>query len=126
MKEGGTTIATVTALDINFNNNLEGVEVLFNDTITGIASGNFMVDGTLTAQFLDATLYNKFVNNTSSSLEFTLTDSLTKTHTYAFPKIVYTSADITAADPGQQTISMKFNVQYDGTLLAKCSITRTV
>lgn len=126
MKEGGSSIATITSLDINFSNNLDPVEVIFADTIAGLASGNFTVEGTLTAQFLDATLYNKFVNSTSSNLEFTLTDAASKSHTFAFPKIVYTSGDINPSDPGQQDITLKFNVQYDSTLGAKCSITRTV
>jgi hypothetical protein len=126
MKEGGSTIATVTGIDISIKNNLVGTEVLFDDTIAGITAGNCLIDGTITAQFLDASLYNKFVNNTSTSLEFTLTDVATKSHTFSFPKIVYTAGDISPTGPDSLAISLKFNAQYDSVSASKVTLTRTV
>ena len=124
--EGGSSIATITGIDINYTNNLTESDVLFSDTIGAIISGNIGITGTLTAQFWDDTLYNKFFNNTASSISFTLADTLTKTHTWAFPKIMYTTGDINPSAPGELSLSMKFNVQYDSSSTNKCSLTRTV
>ena len=124
--EGGSSIATITGIDIAFTNNLTESNVIFSDTIGALLAGNIGITGTLTAQFWDATLYNKFFNNTASSISFTLTDVATKIHTWAFPKIMYTSGDINPSGPGELSISMKFNVQYDSTSTNKCSLTRTV
>lgn len=126
MKEGGSSIATVTAIDVTLTNNLSESNVIFSDSRAGITAGNVIVTGTLVAQFLDATLYNKFLNNTSSSLEFTLIDPTGKSHTYLVPKIVYTSGDISPTGPDELTISLKFNSQYDSTTGTKLQITRTI
>lgn len=126
MKEGGSDFATVTAIDLSFSNNLTESIVLFQDTISGIVSGNLIVTGTLTAQFFDAVLYNKFYNRTNSSLEFTLLDVSGKSHKWSIPKIIYTSGDISPTGPGELSLSLKFHAQYDSTLGSKISITRTV
>ena len=126
ISEGGSTIATITGIDIAFTNNLSESNVIFSDTIGAIIAGNIGITGTMTAQFWDVVLYNKFFNNTSSSISFTLTDTLTKTHTWALPKIMYTSGDINPSGPGELSLSMKFNAQYDSSSTNKCSLTRTV
>ena len=124
LSEGGATSAIVTGLDLNVNNNLTGNEVIFSNVINGISAGNCIIDGTLTCQFLNATMYNKFVNNTESELEFTLTDPDGNSHTFALPKIMYTSGGISPTGPEDLILSMQFNAQYDSTLGAKMSVTR--
>lgn len=124
--EGGSSIAIVTGIDLNMTNNLEESLVIFNRSRAGISAGNLIVTGTLTAQFQNATLFNKFVNSTSSSIAFTLTDPLTKTHVYSMPKIAYTGADITVGTAGELSLSMPFNAQYDTSTATKISLTRTV
>jgi hypothetical protein len=124
--EGGSPTAIVTGLDISFSNNLAESLVLFSRNRVGISAGNITVTGTLTAQFLDVVLFNKFINSTSSSLSFTLIDPLGKTHVYAIPKIIYTSADITVSSAAELTLSLAFHAQYDSTSATKITLTRTV
>ena len=124
--EGGSSSAIITGIDINMTNNLAESLVIFNRNRVGISAGNLGVTGTLTAQFINAAMFNKFINNTSSALVFTLTDPLTKTHVYSMPKIAYTSADITVGTAGELSLSMAFNAQYDSTSATKISLTRTV
>lgn len=74
IKEGGAAIAIVTAAEINGKWNRADTPVLGSASIQSIEAGRFNVDGKITAYFQDATLYNKFLNETQSSLEFTLQD----------------------------------------------------
>ena len=124
--EGGSSSAIITGIDLNMTNNLSESLVIFNRNRVGISAGNLGVTGTLTAQFTTAALFNKFVNNTSSSIVFTLTDPLTKTHVYSLPKIAYTSADITVGTAGELSLSLAFNAQYDSVSGTKISLARTV
>ena len=126
MTEGGSAIATVTGIDLAYTNNLTESQVLFSNTIGGLLAGNIRLTGTLTAQFLDATLYNKFLSGTSSSLAFTLTGTDSKIHTWTIPKVLYTSGDIAPSGPGELSLSLKFNAQYNSSTTNKVSIDRTV
>lgn len=73
--EGGATIATVTQVDFELNNNLDGSSYVIDGTGKrySIPAGTAKVTGTLTALFDSVTLYNKAINNTESSLVITLT-----------------------------------------------------
>ena len=70
IQEGGTDIAVVTDLTIDVTNNIKTDNyVLANGgEINDLPEGLLAVSGTLNAQFVDATLYNKAVAGTESSL----------------------------------------------------------
>jgi len=124
--EGGSTIAIVTGIELTLTNNLAESLVIFSDKRAGFVSGNLNVEGTLTAQFLNATLFNKFKNETESSLSFTFNDPDSNTHTWSIPKIIYTDADITVPDAGELAMSLPFHAQYDSVTGTKIQITRSV
>jgi len=126
MTEGGSAIATVTGIDLAYTNNLVESNVLFSNVLGAILAGNIGLTGTLTAQFLDVSLYNKFMNGTSTSIAFTLTGTDTKIHTWTIPKVIYTSGDINPSGPGELSLSLKFTAQYNSGTTNKVSIDRTV
>ena len=115
LKEGGTTIAVVTGLDFTLNNNISPLQVLMQDTAVGLAEGRANITGTLTAYFTDVSLLNKFVNETISSIEVTLTDPDGNSLTFYFPKIKYTGGDVSVNDEGPVTISLPFTALKDDT-----------
>ena len=115
LKEGGTTIAIVTGLDFTLNNNISPLQVLMQDTAVGLAEGRADITGTLTAYFTDVSLLNKFVNETISSIEVTLTDPDGNSLTFYFPRIKYTGGDISVNDEGPVTISLPFTALKDDT-----------
>jgi len=115
IKEGGTEIAIVTGLDFTLNNNITPLQVLMQNTAVGLAEGRAMVDGTLTAYFVYSTLLNKFINETVSSLEITLTDVDGNNLTFHFPRIKYTGGDVSVNDEGPVTISLPFTAIKDDT-----------
>jgi len=72
--EGGSSIATVTAASINLDNGLdESVYVVGGaGERTALPEGFATISGSITALFEDATLLNKAINGTESSLKITL------------------------------------------------------
>jgi len=115
LKEGGTTIAVVTGLDFTLNNNISPLQVLMQDAAVGLAEGRANITGTLTAYFTDVSLLDKFVNETISSIEVTLTDPDGNSLTFYFPRIKYTGGDVPVNDEGPVTISLPFTALKDDT-----------
>jgi hypothetical protein len=124
IQEGGSASAIITGFDIKMSNNLAESTVLFNANRTGITAGNVSVSGSITAQFIDAVLFNKFKNGTNSAISITLTDPAGKSHTILIPKIVYTDSDLSIANESELTLTLTFNGQYDSTTGTKIQITR--
>jgi hypothetical protein len=108
--ENGITLATVTGLTLNVNNNLGGKPVVGHNTIQDQLFGNrAQVTGQLTVVFQDAVLFNKFVNETESSLFVKINDpNGTDFFKIYLPRIKYTGGDIGDADPTGLPITMPF------------------
>ena len=71
VKEGGTTLAGVTAADITLANNFEKVETIRADgRIDGADPLKFMASGSITLRFASLTEFNAAVAGTPVSLEF--------------------------------------------------------
>lgn len=111
--EGGSAIAVVTALELSVDNGLEATYVIGDDTTLQSPLGKSTVTGSITAYFEDATLINKFVNETSSSLEFVLQDLDGNTYTFGLPNVKYNSGNPEVGGPGQVTVSLDFVALYD-------------
>jgi hypothetical protein len=87
------------------------------------------VTGKLNIEFDDLTLYNLFVNGTSTSLRITLTsDQLISGSTYhsmtiVFPKIVYTGETPVMGGPGIITVDCPFTALYTSAALPEIIVT---
>jgi hypothetical protein len=116
--EGGSAIATVTGIDFSLDNQTNGTEIIFANTISGITDGKGKVTGTVSAYFTDASLVNKFINETASSIVVTLTDLLGGSLAINFSSLKYTGGDFDVSDDGSVTLSLPFeatNAQFTRT-----------
>jgi len=112
--EGGTEIAVVTGIDFQIANNrtLEGV--VGADTSPAVFEGDSVITGTLTVFFEDATLINKFVNETASSIDLRLDDlDGTNFMRFHFGNVKYMGGDIDPPQQGPITVSMPFQSLVD-------------
>lgn len=75
----------VTEITLNITNNLRRQMALGSSDPIGLGYGAFRVDGTMRLYFADNSLYTKFVNETETELEFTVTDSASSTLTFTIP-----------------------------------------
>jgi len=124
LKEGGTTIATVTSLDWSLNNGLEPALVVGQTYAPQITPGMCDITGTLSAYFDDITLLNKFINETESSLKITLGSS--PAYTITFPSIKYSGGDNPASGPGPIVINMPFQALYESGTSKNITIERSI
>lgn len=112
LSEGGTVNALVTGIDLTLANNLTALQVIGNNHAIGLVDGGANITGTMTAYFANSTLLDKFINETESSLEFTLGDG-SNTMTFLMPRIKYSGGDVPVNDEGPIILNMPFQALYD-------------
>uniref|UniRef100_A0A6M3XPG3 Putative tail protein n=1 Tax=viral metagenome TaxID=1070528 RepID=A0A6M3XPG3_9ZZZZ len=113
--EGGAAIAYVTNLEMSLDNGVNPVFVVGNTAVKTVVAGRCNVTGTLTALFQDATIMNKFINETESSLWLVLTDPDGNKLAIDLPRIKYGTGDPQAAGEGEFTLPMSFTALRDAT-----------
>lgn len=123
--EGGTAIATVTQIELSWTNNLEMAYVVGSDTTIEPSDGKSNLTGTLTAFFTDSSLYDKFINETSSEVVFTLVDPAGNTLQFDIPNLKYNSGNPDVSGEGRVTLSLSFQALYSAADSSQIVITRT-
>lgn len=124
INEGGATIGVITGLEMSLVNGLSPMFVLGSDTTIRPGIGKSRVTGTVTAFFESKALLEKFINETASSFDFTLTDG-TSSIKFDMPNIVYTGGTPDVGGEGEITISLPFTALYDVGSASQLVITRT-
>jgi len=122
--EGGGAIAIVTAVDLTLENGLNPLFTIGSSTTSRPSIGKSRVTGSLTTYFQSKALMDKFINETASSLVFTLTDPAGNSNTYTIPNIKYTGGQPDTSGEGEITISFPFQALYDSTELSNLTIER--
>lgn len=111
IKEGGATIANVSSLEFTVDNSLNLPFVIGSDTAPQMEYGRGRVTGTITAYFEDETLLNKFINETESSLQFTLDG--TTDYIFDFPRVKYNGGDIPLDNEQSRLVTLPFVSLYE-------------
>ena len=126
ISEGGSSIASVTALDFTLTNSLAPTFTVGSSTTSQLEFGRAVVEGTVSAYYEDESLLNKFLNETSSSLQVVLDDPASgSTYTFDFPNIKYNGADVPVSDPQSRIISLPFVALYDSSDSTNIKLTKT-
>ena len=123
--EGGSSIATVTSLDMTIENGLEPLFSVGSDTTNRPSIGKSRVTGTLVTYFDSKTLYEKFINETASEIVCTLTDVDGNSLQIDIPNVKYNSGQPDVAGEGAVTVSMDFVALYSSSDASQLVITRT-
>ena len=112
--EGGAAIATVTGLTLNLQNGLEHYFALFDVDPYKIGTGRANLTGSVSLYFEDATMINKFLNETASALIFSLTDLAGNVLTCTIPAIKYTGGTKSMTE-NNVIVDLPFQAYYDST-----------
>jgi hypothetical protein len=123
IKEGGTTIAVLTEVKATLKNNLAPIYVVGSASTLEPSIGKSMLSGSITAYFQDTAMLSKFVNETESSIEFTLTDG-TRSYDILIPRVKYTGAPPNVSSDKPITLAMPFTALLDGVTGTNIQITR--
>lgn len=121
--EGGTSITGVQSLSLNVNNNLRAQNQIGSTAAAGVGTGRFEVTGDLVAYFQDATLINKYINNTSTSINVTLQDASGKRYLVALPNVKYSGGEVVVGGANQDVL---VNLTYQAIMDSTDSITMVI
>ena len=121
----GSAVAIVTGLDFTLSNSFAPTFVIGDDSAPSLEYGRAEVEGTLTAYFEDASLINRFLNETETEIEVSVDDPTGgNSYTFLFPKVKINSADVGVDGPTSRMVSMSFVALYDSAEGTNLKITR--
>jgi hypothetical protein len=124
-KEGGSATTLMTSCSISITRDLTPNHGLGNDiAVANTPSGKWKIEGSATYFFSDATLYNKFRNETDSVIDI-LTTNGSEGIQVILPKVVYKEATQSVDNEGTLTVTMPFEAVYDSGISSAVSITRS-
>lgn len=123
-KEGGSAVGYLTSITVNIDNGTSQNFALGSSLVRAFTTSWFKVSGNVTITFEDASLVNKYLNGTASSLEFTLTDG-TNTFNVLIPNVIYTQANKSISGQGPITLSLAYEGLYDSTTGSNIVLTRS-
>jgi hypothetical protein len=122
--EGGSPIAVVTSIEFSLENGLEPLFAVGSKTTNRPSIGKSRLTGTMTTYFENKTLYEKFINETASSIVLTLVDLAGNEYEIDLPNVKYNSGQPDVSGEGAVTVSMDFIALYDATDASQIVITR--
>ena len=125
ISEGGVTIGVVTSLDLTLENGLEPLFAVGSPITIRPSIGKSRLTGTLTTYFENKTLYQKFINETASSISCTLIDPAGNSYQIDLGNVKYNSGQPDVTGEGAITIPMDFVGLYDTIDDSNIVITRT-
>lgn len=109
-----SALTAVTSLDFTINNNINPTFVIGESTAPQLEYGRCEVEGTITAYVEDATLMNRFLNETETAFDVTVNDpSGSNEYKFFFPKVKINSADTPVENPQSRLITLSFVALYD-------------
>lgn len=124
---GGSVAAIVTAMDFTITNGFAPTFVVGDDSAPSLEVGNAVVEGSISAYFEDASLLNRFIDETETSLKVTVGDNegTPNTMEFFFPRCKINSADVGVDGPTSRVIALSFVALRDETEETNLRITRT-
>ena len=125
LQEGGTTIAVVTEISLTLANGIEPRFVIGSRDSINPSVGRSNLTGQISAFFEDSTLVNKFLNETESSLIFSMPDADGNMQRYKIPRIKYTGGQPDVSGEGPITLTMPFQALLDPDQATNFIIERT-
>jgi hypothetical protein len=111
---GLTAIALITGIDFTITNSLAPTFVVGSSSTPQLEYGMATVEGTITAYFENATLINRFLNETTSAFQVTVNDpGGASNYTFHFPRVKFNGASVPVDGETSRIISLPFVALYD-------------
>jgi hypothetical protein len=114
--EGGIALAGtfIKSLDLTLENNLRGRDAIGTLGNASIGSGTVKVSGNIEVYLQDGTIYDKFLNNTMTSLQFISKDGAGNGYAFQMPAVKYGDAKVNAGSKDQDVmLSLPFTALMD-------------
>jgi len=98
IREGGALLTGtfISSMDLSVAANLRPQKAIGNLGAVAVGLGQLDVNGSLSVYFENATLYNKYVNNTETSISYVVTDTAGNAYIVTLPRVKYGEANVVA------------------------------
>ena len=105
--EGGAPLANtfVRSLSLTLDNNLRGQKAINNMGSVGIGVGDVSMTGQLEMYFANGTFHDKFLNDTYTSLNFSMQDTAGNGYVMIMPKVLLMSGNVTAGQKNSDVMA---------------------
>ena len=124
LTEGGVSVAYATEWSVSLDNGMEALFALGSREAFDISNGIAKVTGSMSAYLVDAVLWDKVLDETSTSHVIEFTEGADK-YTLELPKVRYTQGQKQTSGPGAIIPQYTVSAGYDATLATTMMITRT-
>jgi hypothetical protein len=126
----GNENCSVSQLQFSINNDVAPTHTILcganADEAAAMQFGNATIEGTLTAYYEDATLINKFLNETESVLSVSVDDPTgLNQYTFYMPRIKYSGGSVPVANMQSRMIELPFVALKDSSAGYSLRLTRT-
>lgn len=118
-------VNVVTSLDFTLNNALAPTFVVGSDETPSLEFGRAEIEGTMNVYFEDATLINRFLNETETALEVKTGAPNNDEMTWLFPRIKINSFEVGVDGPTSRQASISFSALFDTTENSSLTLTRS-
>lgn len=110
-----TALAIITGIDFSISNAVTPTYVVGSASTPQLEFGMATIEGTITAYFEDASLINRFINETTSAFAVTVNDpSGASNYTFHFPRVKINGASVPVEGmTGSRIITLPFVALYD-------------
>jgi hypothetical protein len=125
ISEGGGAIALVTECSLSLENGIAPRFVVGSGLTIRPSIGRSTLTGNVTAFFETSALLEKFINETATSLQFTLQDPAGNEYDFEIPNIVYTGGQIDTSGQGPHLVTLPFQAIYNTADASQIVVTRT-
>lgn len=101
IRDNGSSIAVVTSISMNIDNGMNPLFVVGSSETLQPSIARSRITGSMTVYFEDTTILNKFINETETSIQFSLVDVAGNSYIFYLPRVKYNSGqpDVTSEDP---------------------------
>lgn len=120
----GANVGYMTSVSLNFDNRIEADYSLGSKFATCLSSSEAMVEGTVVAHFVSLELYERFVQEERSILQFFLSDGNGNSHNFTLGNVLFTGADLPVSDGGSISVTLPFMAFFDPARNSILQITR--
>ncbi|CAM3536790.1 hypothetical protein VA7868_03924 [Vibrio aerogenes CECT 7868] len=124
LKEGGEDIGVVTEIQLTLENGIDPRFIIGSKETMRPQIGRSNLSGQMTAYFESASLLDKFINETETSLEFTLPDDAGNAYTFVIPRIKYNGGQPDVSGQGSIQLTLPFQALFDETQQSNIVIKR--
>jgi hypothetical protein len=128
--EGGVgtsdLLGIVTSLDFSITNSLAPTFVVGSDATPQLEFGRAVIEGTMNVYYDNATLINKFINETETSIQVSVASpGGTDAYTFLLPRVKINGANVPLANPQSRIIELPFVSLFDATEGSNLVLTRS-